>query len=307
MKRETQKEGAELVLVTGLSGAGRSTTLKILEDLGFEAVDNIPLSLLPRLAAGVFQGQQGDITTEWPMGLAVGVDSRTRDFSVDTLLREAARLRDQSDLNIRILYLDCDDEVLVRRFAETRRRHPLALDRPVADGLTLERGLLGPLRAAADLVFDTSDSNIWQLKHRISGAFARAQASEMTISVWSFSYRQGVPRDADLVFDVRFLRNPHYDDALRDFTGRDASVSAYIAEDKDYAAYWSGLTSILSLTLPRYRDEGKSYLTIGFGCTGGKHRSVHFAEKLSEWLRDLDWSVTVSHRDAPRGLDMTTK
>lgn len=292
----------ELVLVTGLSGAGRSTTLKILEDLGFEAVDNIPLSLLSRLTAGVVQSKGGDTHPDWPMGLAVGVDSRTRDFNVETLLQEASHLRELYGLEVRILFLECDDEVLIRRFAETRRRHPLALDRPVSDGLTLERGLLGPLRASADLVFDTSDSNIWQLKHRIAGAFTRAQASDMTISVASFSFRKGVPRDVDLVFDVRFLRNPHYDDALRDITGREAAVGAYIAEDKDYDAYWAGLTALISLTLPRYREEGKSYLTIGFGCTGGKHRSVHFAEKLSTWLRDQDWSVTVSHRDAPPSI-----
>lgn len=290
-----------LLLVTGMSGAGRSTALKILEDFGFDAVDNLPLSLLPRMAAG----SMTDGALRAPT--AVGVDVRNRDFSVDEFLKEARVVRDQLRCSVLILFLDCDDEVLIRRYAETRRKHPLAADRPVADGLALERRLLGALRDSADIVLDTSDSNIWELKRKLGDAFDAGAQGRMTVAVTSFSYRLGVPRDADLVFDVRFLRNPHYEPALRDQTGRSPAVAAYIAEDRDYAAFWDRLIDLLDVALPRYREEGKSYLTIAFGCTGGKHRSVHFAERLSQWLREGEWSVTLSHRDAPGGAASPTE
>ncbi len=290
-----------MLLVTGMSGAGRSTALKILEDFGFDAVDNLPLSLLPRLAAGSMTDGALRAST------AVGVDVRNRDFSVDEFLKEARIVRDQLRCSVLTLFLDCDDEALIRRYAETRRKHPLAADRPVADGLALERRLLGSLRDSADIVLDTSDSNIWELKRKLGDAFDAGAAGRMTVAVTSFSYRLGVPRDADLVFDVRFLRNPHYAPALRDQTGRSSAVAAHIAQDRDYADFWDRLIDLLDVTLPRYREEGKSYLTIAFGCTGGKHRSVHFAERLSEWLLDREWSVTLSHRDAPGGAASPTE
>lgn len=279
----------DIVLVTGMSGAGRSTALKVLEDLGFEAIDNLPLTLLPRLTAG-----QRHLTETKP--LAVGVDVRSRDFSPELLESDIGVLSGDLGLNVRTLFLDCEDAVLIRRYAETRRKHPLAADRPVGDGLELERRILAPMREAADLVIDTTDLTIWDLKQRLSTAF-RKGAETLAITVASFSYRRGLPRDADLVFDVRFFANPHYDPDLREKTGQDDEVGAYIARDPDYEDFWARLTGLLEITLPRYEREGKSYLTVAFGCTGGKHRSVHFAERVAAWLREKGWAAGLTHRD----------
>ena len=280
----------DIILVTGMSGAGRSTALKVLEDLGFEAIDNLPLALLPRITAGQRQLQDAK-------PLAVGVDVRSRDFSPELLESDIAVLTGELGLNVRTLFLDCEDAVLIRRYAETRRKHPLAADRPVGDGLELERRILAPMREAADLVVDTTDLTIWELKQRLSDAFRMGGKATLAITVASFSYRRGLPRDADLVFDVRFFANPHYDPDLREKTGRDEEVGAYIAQDPDYDDFWARLTGLLEITLPRYEREGKSYLTVTFGCTGGKHRSVHFAERLAAWLREKGWSAGLTHRD----------
>ncbi len=288
----TENAKPDLILVTGMSGAGRSTALKILEDVGFEAIDNLPLTLLPRITAG-----QGQLTDAKP--LAVGVDVRSRDFSPELLERDTAVLTGEMGLNVQTIFLDCEDAVLIRRYAETRRKHPLAEDRPVADGLELERRILTPMRESADLVIDTTELTIWDLKQRLSLAFRISEATSLAITVTSFSYRRGLPRDADLVFDVRFFANPHYDQTLRDMTGLDAAVGDYIAKDPDYDVFWARLTGLFETTLPRYEREGKSYLTVAFGCTGGKHRSVHFAEKLAAWLGDMGWKAGLTHRDMP--------
>jgi len=283
-----------VVLVTGMSGAGRSTALKILEDLGYEAVDNLPLSLLSGL---VRQGGSGSATRP----LAIGVDIRTRDFAVAPVIDALDRLVSEEGVNIRILFLDCDDDVLFRRYTETRRRHPLAEDRPVPDGISLERRLLSRLQERADAIIDTSGTTLWDLKEQMTGRFGLGDSTELSINVTSFSYRLGLPREADLVFDVRFLVNPHYDAELRPLSGEDAAVGAFIAADTDFSGFLDRLNSILGVLLPRYEKEGKSYLTIAIGCTGGRHRSVYVARRLVELLENQGRKVTLHHRDVGNG------
>ncbi|MFZ1431503.1 MAG: RNase adapter RapZ [Geminicoccaceae bacterium] len=279
---------SEAVVVTGMSGAGRTTCLKILEDLGFEAVDNLPVNLLGRVLRGDDAG---------PNRLAVGVDSRTRGF---TAARVAAVLAEaRSATRACLLYVDCDDEVLRRRFTETRRRHPLADAAGVRDALVEERELMAPLQAAADMVIDTSDLSLPDLRRLLGGRFSPA-GGQMAIAVLSFAYRNGLPREADLVFDVRFLHNPFYIDDLRPKTGRDPAVQAHIRSDPALAPFVVDLQALLLPLLPRYQTEGKSYLTIAFGCTGGKHRSVFLAEILTDWLHRLGWAATTVHRELTR-------
>jgi UPF0042 nucleotide-binding protein len=278
------------VLVTGLSGAGRTTALKILEDMGFEAVDNLPLTLLAGLT------QPGDLSR----GLAIGIDSRTRGFTPAAALRHFDRLRADHGVHAWLVFLTCDDETLRRRFTATRRRHPLAQDRPVADGIARERLMLAPLRERADLTLDTSELSIGELRRIVQGHFGPRQSAGASIAVTSFSYRLGLPREADLVFDVRFLDNPHYDEALRPLTGRDPAVAAFLEADRGYAAFQASLGELLAILLPRFEREGKSYLTIAVGCTGGRHRSVFVAERLGESLRAGGREAFVRHRDLER-------
>jgi len=287
VESRTLAERRRLVLVTGMSGAGRSLALKILEDLGYEAVDNLPLDLLDAL---VPEG-------EAPRPLAVGVDIRSRRFAVQPLIDRIERLGPRPDLAVTLLFLDCENQVLERRFTETRRRHPLAHERPVADGIVAERRLVAPLRARADLVVDTSQFNPAELRRVLGGHFGLERGPGMSILVTSFSYRYGLPRAADLVFDVRFLANPHYDPALRDLDGRDSRVAAYVEADGAFADFFARLTGMLVPLLPRYAQEGKSYLTIAVGCTGGRHRSVTVVEKLAAWLADQGLQVDRVHRD----------
>ncbi len=280
----------KVVLVTGLSGAGRSSALRILEDVGFEAIDNLPLNLLETMI------DEGGAERS----VAVGVDIRTRNFAVDPFLQQLDTLESRCNLDLKLLFLDCDDEILSRRFTETRRRHPLSQDRPLHDGIKAERRLVFPLRSRADHVIDTSNLTLGALRQQIVGQLGLSEASGMAIFVTSFSYRFGLPREADLVFDVRFLTNPHYEQELRPLSGRDKAVVDYISEDTAFVPFFSGLTAMLKPLLPRYESEGKSYLTIAFGCTGGRHRSVALAEQLAEWLT-LHWGkVSLTHRDITR-------
>ncbi len=283
-----------VVLVTGMSGAGRSTALKVLEDLGYEAVDNLPLSLL----AGLVRQGGSDGSTR---PLAIGVDIRTRDFAVAPVIDALDRLISEEGVDIRILFLDCDDDVLLRRYTETRRRHPLAEDRPVPDGIRLERRLLSRLQDRADAIIDTSGTTLWELKDQVTERFGLADSTELSINITSFSYRHGLPREADLVFDVRFLANPHYDEALRPLSGEDAAVGAFVAADPDFSGFLDCLKSMLGVLLPRYEKEGKSYLTIAVGCTGGRHRSVYVARRLVELLENQGRKVTLHHRDVGDG------
>jgi RNase adapter protein RapZ len=277
-----------LLLVTGLSGAGHSSALKALEDMGYEAVDNLPLFLLGGLV---------EHAAMLARPIAIGVDSRTRDFSVTALNDHVTRLRGLPGLDVKLLYLDCSDDVLQRRFKETRRRHPLAADRPVIDGIAQERTLLAPLRHLADVAIDTSELRLGDLKQILGGHFAVDRAVQAQIAIVSFSYREGLPREADLVFDVRFLRNPHYEESLRPHTGCDAAVADFIEADPAFAPFFTSLTNMLAPLLPAYDREGKSYVTIAIGCTGGRHRSVHTAERLAAWLKGQGRSAHLRHRD----------
>jgi UPF0042 nucleotide-binding protein len=279
------------VLLTGLSGAGLSTALKALEDAGYEAVDNLPLSVLPALV----QPGEGESRP-----LAVVVDSRTRAFSARALMGLVDDLAARPDIRVRLVFMDSSDDVLQRRFTETRRRHPLASDRPVMDGIQREREMLWPLRMRADLVIDTSLLLSQDLRRLVAGHLRLGGGPSLYIFVTSFSYRLGVPREADLVFDVRFLDNPHYDPELRPLSGLDEPVARRVAADPDFPAFFQGLTGLLRPLLPRYAREGKSYLTVAVGCTGGRHRSVYVARELAGWLGEQGFRVGLSHRDMER-------
>lgn len=277
-----------VLVVTGLSGAGRTTALKALEDMDCEAVDNLPVRLLPSLV------RQGPADGR---GLAIGVDVRTRDFRAEAFAREIESLRDSTTGLVELLYLDSDDDVIERRYTETRRVHPMASDRPLADGIAAERRMLSPLRETADIVIDSSRTNIHEFGRILRDRLVGSPSGEANVLVTSFSYRNGVPRDADMVIDVRFLRNPHYEPALRSLTGRHPGVGTFIAEDPDFDEFIKRLIDLFSLLLPRFNEEGKSYLTIAIGCTGGRHRSVYVAERLQTWFAEQTAQVDVRHRD----------
>ena len=280
-----------ILLVTGMSGAGKSTALKSLEDMGWEAVDNLPLLLLNRL-----------LVTKLPEGasddrpLAFGIDSRTRGFDAQEIVERIKAMRERGD-DIATVFLDCGGAELERRYSETRRRHPLALDRPASDGIAREHELLNPLRRWADHVIDTTSSTSNDLRLEMRTRFGERLSAAPTLSVLSFGFARGIPRNADLVFDMRFLRNPHWDDALRPMSGLDRQVADYVATDPAYEDAVSKIEDLLLLLLPRYEAEGKAYVTIAFGCTGGRHRSVHVTERVGERLRSAGFSPTVSHRD----------
>lgn len=289
-----------ILLVTGMSGAGKSTVMNCLEDMGWEGVENLPLGLLDRLlAAPQALDAQGD-----DRPLALGIDSRTRGFDPDRIIMRIKQLRELHGYDVETLFLDCAGAELERRFSETRRRHPMAQDRPVSDGIARERELMGPLRHWAEQVIDTTETLSNELQQQIRARFGGTRPEEPTITVMSFGYSRGVPRSADLVFDMRFLRNPHWDPVLRPKTGLDEAVGAHIAKDPTYDQALRQIESLLLLLLPRYAQEGKSYLTIAFGCTGGRHRSVHVAERVAARLRYAGFSLTVAHRDlASKPLD----
>jgi UPF0042 nucleotide-binding protein len=281
---------SRIVLVTGMSGAGRTTALKGLEDLGFEAVDNLPATLLGHLV------RSGDRVER---DVAIGIDCRTRGFDPQRLSKQLAERTSARSSNLTLLFLDCEDEILRRRFTETRRRHPLGPDLPVTDGIARERLLMAPLRERADLVIDTSQLPLARLRQLIVGHFGEQAVGQPTLSVVSFAYRNGLPREADLVFDVRFLANPHYVDELRPLTGLDPAVRAYVEADPAYTLLMDRLDGLVLPLLPFYQREGKSYLTIAFGCTGGRHRSIVVAERFAERLRDSGWLVSLWHRETP--------
>ena len=281
-----------ILLVTGMSGAGKSTALKALEDMGYEAVDNLPLGLIGRLLAT--PDPTGDHDGVRP--LAFGIDSRTRGFDGDAIIARQRELQARG-YDIRLLFLDCSGGELTRRFSETRRRHPLALDRPAADGIAREREILSPLRHWADIVIDTTDYAAPDLRRALADRFGRPEAHALTLTITSFGFARGLPRDADLVFDMRFLANPHWDAALRPLTGEDAAVGAFVAADPAFAPAFERIADLLLTLLPGYGREGKAYLTVAFGCTGGRHRSVYVARRMAQRLADAGWTASVVHRD----------
>lgn len=280
-----------ILIVSGLSGAGKSTTMRTLEDSGWEVVDNVPLSLLNRFIATPPSPAQGD-DSDRP--LAIGIDSRTRGFDAARIVSRLAELRRQGG-PVETLFLDASGAELERRYAETRRRHPLALDRPAADGIAQERELMAPLRAASDHVIDTTDMSASALQSAIRQRFDNDATT--TITITSFGFARGLPRNADLVFDVRFLRNPHWETALRPLTGLDQAIGDYVRADPLFDAAFGQIATLLETLLPRYQAEGKAYVTVAFGCTGGRHRSVYFAEQIGERLRGKGFSLTMMHRN----------
>ncbi|WP_343560991.1 RNase adapter RapZ [Kiloniella sp. b19] len=283
-------QARRVILVSGLSGAGRSTALKALEDVGFEAIDNLPLSLIDRVVEGM-----DDATP-----LALGIDARSRHFTTQNLTQHVLELKARKDLNLSFLFMTCSDQVLERRFKETRRQHPMADGRPLRDGIAAERRLLVPLQENADLVIDSSAQTPAEFKLTLAAQLGLNQQNHMTVQVLSFSFRFGIPTEADLVFDVRFLRNPHYDPDLRPLTGQDKAVSDHVKSDPEFGGFSDRLLALVSPLLPRYEAEGKKHLTIAVGCTGGRHRSVTVANWLHARLKEQHDAIVLSHRDIHR-------
>ncbi|GFE66417.1 RNase adapter RapZ [Litoreibacter roseus] len=279
-----------VVLVTGPSGAGRSTAIGALEDFGFEAIDNLPLSFIPRILDGP--------APERP--LALGVDARTRDFDANALSDLIGRFEGSPDLHIDLLYIDCRPDVLIRRFSETRRRHPLADSGSLQDGIEREQLMLGDLRSQAEFLIDTSDLSPHDLRAELADWFSKRDSLQLSLSIQSFSYKRGVPRGADMVFDCRFLQNPHWVPDLRALTGQSDEVASYVSSDPRFASFFDKIEALMIDLLPAFREEGKSYLTVSFGCTGGKHRSVSVAEMLGRALANKGWQVSIRHRELER-------
>jgi RNase adaptor protein for sRNA GlmZ degradation len=271
--------------------------LKALEDLGYEAVDNLPLGMVETLLAVPPGGSRG----EPPRPLAFGIDTRTRGFQAEALVDRLRVLRQgvgsADGIDIRLLFLDCADDELVRRFSETRRRHPLAVDRPAADGIARERELTAPLRRWADMVIDTTDLSATELRRRIAERLGLDGQHALTVTIQSFGFAHGLPRNADLVFDMRFLANPHWDVALRPLTGEDPAVAAFVAADPAFTPAVDRIADLLLTLLPGYGREGKAYLTIAFGCTGGRHRSVAVSREIVARLAAGGYAPLLAHRD----------
>ncbi len=281
-----------IMLVSGLSGAGKSTALKTLEDSGWEAVDNFPIRLIDRLIA-----TPSSINSDNNTPLALGFDSRTRGIQTDALIKQIKKLASNNRFQIMSLFLDCSGNELERRYAETRRRHPMSHDRPASDGIAQERQLLDPFRRWAENIIDTSKMSVNDLQTEVRQRFSLTSAPRMTVSLTSFGFSRGVPNNVDLVFDMRFLRNPHWDDKLRPLTGLDKSVSDYVCADPEYEASISKIYDLLKYILPLYEKQGKAYVNIAFGCTGGRHRSVHITEKFASLLQEAGFSPNISHRN----------
>lgn len=287
MASESLDGRQRILLVTGMLGAGKTTALHELEDLGWEAIDNFPIRLLQRLI-----GAEAAEHT-----LAIGFDCRTRGFDPADVIERARKLDGREDIELTTVFLDCAGEELQRRYNETRRRHTLAQGMPLAAGIAAERELLAPLRAWADVLIDTTDYSANDLRQRIREQFAPTAPGQMTVTIASFGFARGMPPVADLVFDMRFLDNPHWIDGLRDLTGLDSEVGEHIERDTGYAPAFAQIHGLLVELLPRYAAQGKSYVNIAFGCTGGRHRSVFVAERMAQALREAGFSPTVLHRN----------
>ncbi|MBH5323072.1 RNase adapter RapZ [Aurantiacibacter sediminis] len=287
MADPTRPKPQRILLVTGMLGAGKSTALRELEDLGWESIDNFPIRLLDRLV-----GHDDE-----PFSLAIGFDCRTRGFKPEDIIEQVKGWLEEDDIPITTLFLDCAGNELERRFNETRRRHFLAQDLPVASGIAAERELLAPLRRWADVLIDTTDFTVNDLKQTIRDQFSQTAPKDMTVTVSSFGFARGKPPTADLVFDMRYLDNPHWEPGLKEQTGLDKDVGDFIEKSAVFASTFDKIKSLLLELLPRYADQGKAYVNIAFGCTGGRHRSVYTAEKMAQVLRDGGFSPTVLHRN----------
>lgn len=281
-----------LVLITGPSGAGRTTAIHAFEDIGYEVIDNLPLSMVPQLLTGSALGRP----------VALGLDVRNRDFTSTSLGELIDSLTRDPRVTLEVLYLDCAASTLIRRYSETRRRHPMAADKTPTHGIERERALLAPIQSRADHLIDTTDMTLHDLKADIAQRFGWEQADRLAVSVQSFSYKRGMPRGVDMIFDCRFLANPHWSPDLRALDGRDPRVQAHIRNDPRFEEFFQRLQGLVLMLLPAHRDEGKAHLSIGFGCTGGQHRSVAVAEFLGKVLAEAGWPVSKRHRELERRI-----
>lgn len=282
----------KLVLVTGPSGAGRSTAINALEDLGYEVIDNLPLALLPRVVEPVSMHKP----------LAIGLDTRNRDFSTHGVLDMLHALTRKTNIDTSLVFVTCDQNVLLRRFSETRRRHPLAPAETPQIGIEREFDILQPIKARADILIDTSEMTPHELRADIERWFSTSASQGLAISVQSFSYKRGLPRGVDSLFDCRFLQNPYWSEDLREKNGTDHAVHTYVRDDPRFAEFFQKLLDMSCFLLPAYTDEGKTHFSIGFGCTGGQHRSVAVAESLAAALAERGWQVSIRHRELERNL-----
>ncbi|MGR3839527.1 MAG: RNase adapter RapZ [Cognatishimia sp.] len=281
------KASHRVVFVTGPSGAGRSSAIKVLEDLGFETIDNLPLRWVVPLLTG----------QKLTRPIALCLDTRNRDFTPQALLDVLDNLR---HLDPELLYLDCARFVLQRRYSETRRRHPLAPQESAIVGIDREGDLLQPIRDRSDTLIDTSELSVHGLRERLEHQFAAHGKMPLAVTLTSFSYKRGLPQGADIVHDCRFLKNPYWDEDLRGATGLDAAVGRYISSDESFDQFFETLLNFTLFLLPSYQKEGKAHLCIALGCTGGQHRSVYVTEKLSQALAEHNWQVAIRHRELDR-------
>ena len=284
------KSDMKVVLVTGPSGAGRSTAINALEDLGFEPIDNLPISLLSRVADSAIMQKP----------LAIGIDIRNRDFSTHGIVDILEELSRREGLDTELLFLTCDPKVLQLRYSETRRRHPLAPAETPTIGIEREFDLLGPIKSRADILIDTSEMSPHELGCDINKWFSTGKSQKLAVSVQSFSYKRGLPRSVDMLFDCRFLRNPYWKTYLRSQSGQSDAVKTYIRSDERFEIFFAKTLDLIKYLLPAYIEEGKSHLSIGFGCTGGQHRSVAMVEILSAALVQSGWRVSIRHRELER-------
>ncbi len=278
-----------VVLVTGPSGAGRSSAVNALEDFGFEVIDNIPISLVPRL-------MDGPLTRP----LALGLDARNRDYSTETIVELFKDLSRRPDLEASLLYLDCSAKVLTRRYSETRRRHPLAPDDSPSEGIDRELRMLDDVKVCADILIDTTELTVHELRASMARWFGQAVGQGLAVSLHSFSFKRGLPQGLDMVFDCRFLRNPHWVPELRPLTGLQDTVAQHVKEDARFSDFVNHIKNLLCFQLPAVIEEGKTHFSAGFGCTGGKHRSVMMVQVMSKILTDEGWPVSVRHRELER-------
>lgn len=289
-----------VLLVTGLLGAGKTTALKVLEDLGWEAIDNFPIRLLDRLIAGPDLASS-DVRAP----LVIGFDSRTRGFDAGKVIDRVKRLVGRTDIELTTMFLDCAGQELERRYNETRRRHPLAQGMPASSGIAAERELMEPLRRWADMVISTTDFTSNDLQQAIRERFGRDAPPATVVSIVSFGFSRGMPPIADLVFDMRFLDNPHWDAELSPQTGMDAPVGDHIRKDPAWDEAFARIRDLILFLLPRYQEQGKAYVNIAFGCTGGRHRSVFMAEQMAAALRTAGFTPSIHHRNlASRAADL---
>lgn len=296
-KDEDMSERQKIMVVTGMSGAGKTTTLRVLEDLGWEAVDNFPIRLLKPLVREVLAG-------EHRTPLAIGFDTRTRGFEPAAIVSIVKGLSEREDLELTTQFIDCHNTELERRYNETRRRHPLADGRTAMDGIRAERELLDPLRRWADMLIDTSLLSANELRQFVRQNFETQEAGELSVTVSSFGFARGMPPLADLVFDMRFLENPHWEEDLREKTGLDEPVATFLQQTDGFEENFARIRDLLLDLLPRYQAQGKSYVHIAFGCTGGRHRSVYTAERMARALRDSGFLPAITHRNlASRAAD----